>query len=214
MSDRRTLLVTLFVFLSAIALMLVFRSAVDELIVIPIQFFFWLLGLLIKSLGQAIFWALLLLVVAFLMLRSLISVWILTRRVKYKHTGNRMRERGRVSFWSMQVRLRRGSLYPDDYTNYEFKRLVQAVLAFRMNLSPQEVQRRLEAGELELPPGVQAYFAPRQKPMDRPRPAGLADILTRLRSLFGVSPVVPVQSNDRQLEQLIQFMEKQLEAKK
>jgi hypothetical protein len=189
-----TLLVT-------VLLVLTFRNVVREVIVIPLLYVLWMGRLLLRSVPQTLFWFAFVVVAFFLALGSLARG---KRPLPQPHPVGR-RFSGQVDVWAKWIRLMAAGGYTGWYFGQHVEKLIVAVLAYRERLSARETRRRIKAGDLEVPPEVQAYLGIVLLPSRRGWPLSLLSRF-RFRPRKGTRGTPPGG-----LERVVGFLEDQLE---
>jgi hypothetical protein len=201
--------VVLLVFLGTLVLLWFLRHSIRETLVIPILYLLWLGRLVFNSIHQAVFWGLLLLAAAILLLRGL------RRRSQPGPAGARrtMRQHRsrRVAHWAVLVERTPLRSSHDIYALNEFRRLISAVWAYRAHLSPQEIERDIRSGVLDPPPELQLYFEDSAGPGE-PGRGTIGRALDPLRSWFRGRRSQPPSSANAHLWSLIESLENDLEA--
>lgn len=157
--NKRRLLVVGAVLLAVLSLVLFsLRDVVREVIVIPLSYLFWLIGILIESTAQLFFW----LAVLFF---GLLTAWRSIRPKKQSKEEEYYRPltvddaaaavgRGRVGYWATRVNtLRLGTYYQSSF-NEGVSRLLVDLLAYRHHLTNRQVEHALENGGLNVPPYI------------------------------------------------------------
>jgi len=209
MRDRHVLITVLLVFLLALVLLFFLRSTVVNIIVTPLLYLFWVMDLILKSIDQRYIWWFLLGVMVIIMLRGLLQ------QQRQGQTSSRplyrQRQTQRVSFWSAQLHRMATGIYPEEYSNYELRKLILSVLGYRVNLSPREIEERLKNDKFEVPPDILSGFQPKnQKSVGEKKP-----IPSRLLQRFNVISARESKANaakvSQEVEEVIQYLEKQLE---
>ncbi|MGE5222416.1 MAG: hypothetical protein ACM3PY_08265 [Omnitrophica WOR_2 bacterium] len=218
--DRRILLLFLVVaLLAAFLVMFILREFVQQKIAVPISFILWLAGLVLKSIPQVFFLALLLTVAVYYALKSLSSAKpVLPIRTVEKIES---RKRERVGFWLLQIyRARR--IYSRQFVDPwglkdPLKKLTQEVLAYRYHTSTLQVDQRMEKGEMDIPADIVEYLRSDEKPVNPFSTRKISKLRSWLESLvsqfYRSQPERPSGTIyfDRHLESLIEFLEDQLE---
>lgn len=189
------------ILLLAIPLVLLFRDFTREVLMVEILYIVWRLRILFESLPQIPLWTLFLIVVLFIAFRSLIKrqqpspasreakverqgpVYALSRGIERSATGAYFK-------WRLARRLRT---------------LVVEVSAYQHRISSEQTKQSLDEGTLEAPPEVQAYLQTGLTPIYTLSAGLLARLWQRL------SPGAWDAAVDPDLEQVVQFLETQLE---
>jgi hypothetical protein len=187
---------------------LFFWDFVRENIVIPIYFSLWVSDLVIKSVPQQAYLALLILgciVIGFSALGSTGSNRLLTRMSRegiYNSTP--------YGHWKrLYSSLRRSTLFKNQFA-LEVRRLVLTMLAYQEGVTPPEIEARIKHGTLIVPAEVEMLVRERDFLPSATETSGFRRRAWRLWSLFGkTEPVDP--RRDEQLAQVIRFIESRLE---
>jgi hypothetical protein len=116
---------------------------------------------------------------------------------------------GRFRFWETQVYLLTRTRIPSRYSIHEVRRLLVAVMGYKMHLDPDETGRRLKSGELVIP---EQYGAFADLDQDSEEPDDLLTIFIKtLVSILRGKRKQAIQAREKVLCDLIQYMETQLE---
>jgi hypothetical protein len=214
MSLRKALLPLVLVFtISAVALVFIFRNFVRQAIAIPISYAYWLTDQILRSVDPSVFWGLLLIVLTiavFISLPPILSEPVRITAAQASGSGGRMR------YWARQLRSWRGGQIPKTYSGFEVRRLVLDVLAFRQQCTTNEVAAMIETGALEVPAELSAIFL--KQPDESKVASGFGVFWQRL--VDKLNELLGRELNDEtklkasaDLEVILQYLEKQLEAK-
>ena len=130
------------------------RGIVNELLVVPIAYIFWLLGLLYLSTHQVIWWILILLVVLFILGKSLLPELKLPRKVL---TSTRQ-ERGKVESLAASLKKSNKGIYFKWLVANRLGKLTHEILLQRGNGKPRSVFAPLTGEGLEPTPEMQQYL--------------------------------------------------------
>ena len=130
------------------------RGIVNELIVVPIAYLFWLLGLLYLSTHQVIWWIVIVLLVLFILGKSLLPELKLPRRPV---TSTR-RERGKVESLAAALQKSDKGIYFKWLVANRLGKLTHDILLQRGNGKPRSVFAPLTGEDLEPTPEMQQYL--------------------------------------------------------
>jgi len=130
------------------------RGIVNELLVVPIAYIFWLLGLLYLSTHQVIWWIVILLVVLFILGKSLLPELKLPRKVL---TSTRQ-ERGKVESLAASLKKSNKGIYFKWLVANRLGKLTHEILLQRGNGKPRSVFAPLTGDGLEPTPEIQQYL--------------------------------------------------------
>ncbi len=205
---RRRLFVGMFLLLAAV-LSVVFHAFLRRVLVMPLLYLAWVVNLLLAVVPQFIYWFFFLVVVLAVTLQSMFRLFqVLRLQSRRQRPGKALPgPAGRVEVWTRWIglaRQRRASSYFKWRLGQLLGELAVEVLAEREQLSFQQVRERLEAGTLDLPPDVRAYFASGLllKSFDH-----FASLRDRLRANKAADPL------DLAPERVVDFLERQLQAR-
>lgn len=207
-TSRQVLAVAL-VLLATGAIAFVLRDAVREFIVLPLAYLLWLADLVLRSVPQVAFLALLVILAGVLVLRGFGRPASPERR---SATGAGVRrEATRFGYWVRQFDRCEDSAFASERLAMELRELVARILADEERLSPDEVVARVRDGSLSVPAEVRAL-------MTRPQDwlaTGQADPLSRLIRRICAAlrlPVPPVAQSelDARLLGVITYIENRL----
>ncbi len=218
--DRKTFLLFLLLsLLAALLVMFVIREFVQQNIALPISFIFWLASLVLKSIPQVFFLALLLTIAFFYALKSLSTTRPVLQTRAAEPIGSRKRER--VGFWMLQIyRARRifSRQFVDPWGLKDpLKKLTQEVLAYRYHISTAQVEQRMENGEMDIPMDILEYLRLDERwsrPVSGRKVKRLRDWLDGIISWIYRRQTAEPSNDltfDQHLESLIEFLEDQLE---
>ncbi len=206
---RKRLLALLFIFLALAALLFVFQDAVRQLVIVPIQYFAWFAALIYHSVDQQVVWSLLFLLALFIGLQLLYE--------SFRPAGSRPLPldsislgQARVGAWLMPVRFMLRGGTGQDYFAAEVRRLMLAILAYRENLTPKEVEQRIAGGSIVIPEQLLFAFQSRTY---RP-PNFWARVRRDIQSVFAsIRRNNKEQDEERKLilQAIVQFLEEQME---
>ncbi len=156
LSDRRGRYIAAALFLLAIALLAVlFRDMARQIVVLPALYLFWLLGLLGRSIPQALIWGIFVIVALRVAVGALL---VRRRRIETLPHHHGTEHWGRARTWSKWVELSAHGGYDRRRLARQLSELALAVLAQREYLPPDQARAALEAGTLAVPPAVRAYL--------------------------------------------------------
>ncbi len=197
-------------FLAALALLLGFGQLLAARAIEAGRYTLWLVSSTLRSIDQDTLWTILIaaggLVFFAAALRRLLTTLLSAGEEWAPETGSS----GRLGYWLKQTRLASGHFIQESYALVEFRRLVLAVLAFRLQLDPEVVEARLRTGELEAPPAAAALFNRARRGREQP---GAPAWLARLRRFVGgrdPDREVSDRTGSR-LGDIVQYIEDELE---
>ncbi|MBE0695872.1 MAG: hypothetical protein IH586_03025 [Anaerolineaceae bacterium] len=137
------------------------RDLVREMVVYPVSYLIFVIGIFIDSTPQIFFWF------AGLLLSFWIAYRSLNRKRKIEDIPNvrpvrdqGLVSKGRMTFWAVKVNILeqyRGGYFMGGL-HHSLARLLMDLLAHRYRLTVPQVEERVRSGELALPEDVQEYL--------------------------------------------------------
>ncbi len=206
-----------------LALLLIGRNLVRDVIVVPIEYNLWLAGLAIRVIPQYVFWGILCALVLVMALSSLMAGKNQPQPVEKEELIRTRSER--VAFWTIQIRMRaRGNYSRLRFADF-FSKLILDILTYTGGVSQAQYEDALKTGLMDLPPGVLAFLKTRLTPVSElkssPLFSRLSDNLLRLiktRKARSVDLSASVKSSphigaalDEELESTVTYLEHELE---
>lgn len=142
------------ILLVASLLTLIGRDVMNEAIVTPLLYFFWVAVLVLQSIPQEFIWGLFLLVAVIITWRSLFR-----RRIRLKPPlPAPPPEPERIEGWLKLLRQADRETYYKWQLAQRLRKLTIDVLAHEARLTPRQIRRRLTGNQLDLPPDILAYL--------------------------------------------------------
>ncbi|MGD2040942.1 MAG: hypothetical protein PVH11_08955 [Anaerolineae bacterium] len=201
MSRRLLLLLTAIVLALTVPLALLFRDFVRDVFLVELLRMFWGARLLYESLPQLPLWILLLLLLVVIALRSLVRRPGTVRQ----QVEPDVEPQGQVRVLARWIeRASRGEYFRWSLAQH-LGGLAWEIMAQREHTTPAQLKGRRSAGDLDLPPVVEAYLLSDQLP----RHSAMASLLATIRDRLGIGgrPL----ALDPDLVQVIEFLEDQMQ---
>jgi hypothetical protein len=188
----------------AVLLTLGLRDFVRDALALPLSYILWFAGIIFETIPQIWFWTGLIVIALVIATRSLDR----ERQPPPATPGKSSRPaRGRIDVWAERVTMLLKGKYSRHRFGYFIGKLILDVLSHEERLSFRDVERRLEQGEVDVPPAVRDYLFARLKPAyAEARP----NFLTRLKRFFRLEKPSTAHLN-AELETIVRFLEDQLE---
>ncbi|MFC1463410.1 MAG: hypothetical protein ACFLMY_01045 [Candidatus Brachytrichaceae bacterium NZ_4S206] len=189
------------------------RDAVREAVVIPLAYAVWLTDLLLRSLPQGLFLAILLIISLVIVLRGLLQAGARTSEMPFRPVASS--PRSRLGFWVRQLNNLNHSQFAREQTSQEMRNLMLRMLAQAHQFEPNEVMAQIRSGALSVPPEIEALLRNWQGWLQVERHEGgrtFASLWRRLREVFQPARQPPdyVTSINDKLEAAISYVETQL----
>ena len=209
MANRRLqILIAILIFAVLVAVLVTFRDAVREKVLIPVAYLFWVAGLVFRSIHQNIFW------VALVLLSMVLLLLGLRRKrspLEASKSAERNRQRGqRVTHWAGQVRRLEDESLWDAISLREIRWLILTVVASQTHLSPPELEQAVRAGTFELPPETRSYFSDAERSEVR-NGGALKRVFHRVKAWLNPRARQTNPAFEQQLRTLVESLETQLE---
>jgi hypothetical protein len=188
---RLAIFMALFLLLS-VAFLFWASDIIRELVVMPVSYIIWAVGVLVDYTPQIFFWIVLLFIAFQIAYRSL------TRKRKAKQpiqtntsdAANGLETKGRVAYWATRVdflRSRRGEYFARSFHNTLGKLLLD-MLAYRYRLPPKQIEEWLKEGAPGLPEDIRDYALESLRPAEGRRMSFLKEvwdqIVAGIRAMF------------------------------
>ena len=229
-NPRRLLIVGGLALALSLVLLISARGVIREVIVLPLSYLFWSLGVFVDTTPQIFFWMVLLLLAGIAAFRSLARRGMASMEappnLENRVSGGSLN--GQVSFWFTKVNLlRQGqSKYFQNAFHQSVGRLLMDTLSYRYHLTPVEIEALLREGTLVVPEEVRAYAltSMRRQEFEQPRLferywSALVDLF---RSWFAPAPRQPGEDgplmassrsaqDEQQVQLVLKYIEEELE---
>ena len=126
----------------------------DEAIITPTLYFFWLGRLILNSVPQGIIWGIFLILAVILTWRSVFQ----RPKLLLRSPALTRQEPGRIEEWARLVHRAEQEVYYKWQLAQRLQKLTLSALAHNERVSVREIRNRLVNDHLALPPDIQAYF--------------------------------------------------------
>lgn len=209
MKNRRTIFLLLVILIVNLALAIIFRDFVRENVLIPLLYLFWIIRLLLKSLGETCLWPVLMIILALISLRLLRTQKRDRQRIRDFYKEAPHPEDGRVSFWMKYIRRKTMGVESLSFTSFRLRELVLSVLAYQQNLTSSELESKLYREEIVVPDKVEEIVFPQEQTIS-PREQSRS-FFSRLLKWFKVRSLPETDQIASDLRALVQFLEERLE---
>jgi hypothetical protein len=220
LSSGKIIALALLAIVVTTALTLALIDLVRNVLAVPITQLFYFLGLLLKSTPQVIFWGMLLL---FLLIVAGKSVEQVGKTAPAQFDAPlRSPRRERIAVWANHIhQALRGDQYARSRLAEFLAGLVVELLAQDERVSITEIRKRLELGELDLPPEIVNYLKARFAIGTFSQPGFWQVIAARLAHLWEAllgktnleASALPDRLTRPELEKIILYLEDRLEVK-
>lgn len=171
----------------SLLLILLARDIIREAIVLPLSYLFWLLGVVLDTTPQIVFWISVLMIAALAAYRSLVGRRKPVAQIPLNgsESPGQREYGGQVAHWALRVHLiRRGpSPYFVSAFHQSVNRLLMDELSHRYRLTARQIEDRLREGDLDVPPEVRDYVLGALRRYDGEERPFLADLWARITQL-------------------------------
>ncbi len=180
--NMRRLVVTAIVLIIIIIILLFWaREVVREVVVIPLSYLFWGIGVLVRTTPQIFFW------LSALLIAGMVAYHSLSGRKKLAAPGPVILDdappaysSGRAVFWvnKMNLLLAGQGGYAESNSHAAVIRLLVEMLAYRYRLPARTIEDQVRDGSLDIPPQVMQYMQAHLIRTERP-PVGFWELAWR-----------------------------------
>ncbi len=130
-------------------LMFIFREFLRRVVVLPVMYLGWLVGLVLSSLDQSFLWIILIVLAGLLVIIAIFhSLGGAQEAIPVESSE---RSRGRVAYWARQIALARRTEYIRSDFQSSLLHLLYASVASQYGITPLEAESQLKMGEIPLP---------------------------------------------------------------
>lgn len=204
--DRTRLIVAfLLVALVFSLLTLIFWGFVRDIIIVPIYYSLWLIGLLINSLPQEVYLVALLLISAFISFNTLFRLQIRRDRVDTSYL--RTPTETRYSYWKRLTTNLYLSRFSKNLFAAEARKLILTILAHEYRLETSEIEAMIHREQIPVPETIRRLIEEGEFQVVAPPTDRLSQIL---RWLPLITPPREPQL-DARMDEIITFIEQHLE---
>jgi hypothetical protein len=190
-------------------LALIYWDFVRDSIIVPIYYLIWVSGLILKSVPQQGYLALLILIsviIGFNTLRGMGSEQ-LTNRAE----ANNPQADSRYLHWRRLCARSYASPFSRNQFAWEARRLILSILAYQRGIAPSEAEAMITSSTLDVPDSIRTLVQYKDLPAPRPTPSSVKNTMLRLRQMFlGAHPQNDPQI-DSQVAEIVYFIERCLE---
>lgn len=219
---RRVTTIAIVLLVVGIALLFWARDIVRELVVLPLSYLFWVIGLFIKSTPQLFFWIALLVISFVIAYRGLAgkkkAYFDPTFRMKINEVPDHRLVTGRVVYWRSKVNLMQAGqgVYFQNAFHVAVARLLIDQLAHRYRLTSGQVEQHLKDGLIDVPDEVRTYALASLERRDDLHNSFFAllwrSFLDQVRTWLNRWTQTPITyPMDPQCARVLQYMEEELE---
>jgi len=217
LTKGKLFIIFVFVLVIALGLIFTFRDTLRSALIVPLLYISWLSKLVYASIDQAILWIFTLLIIILILgLSGRRPHRLRTQEVTSE--GTRIAA-SRLRHWMVLTRYAFGDRFFRDRFSIELRKIILGVLAERAHITPEQVETRLELGEIQIPLDVKHHLSidrlPTiyQQPTFRDRMRNFIKSFYKITALDRRTTTRHQMENDRQMEVILTYIEEQLEIK-
>lgn len=202
-------LVFVLVVLMFSTLTLLYWDFVRDTIIVPVYYLLWVSSLILKSVPQGVYLAVLIFI-------SVIIGWSTLEAVRVKESaGGAGRKQPEVTarylHWKKLCTGLYSGVFARDTFTWEARRLILSILAYQNGLEIADVETMVKDGTLPVPATIRDLIEQRVIRVSRPTPRRIESTVLCLRRLFRtVEPHNDSPVDDR-IDEIVTFIENQLE---
>jgi hypothetical protein len=190
-------------------LTLIFWDFVRGVIIVPIYYFLWEMSLILKSIPEGVYFALLVLLSLIIGFNTLDNVHV-ERQAKRLKRG-RPESGTRYMHWSSLCANMDINPFTRDRFAWEARKLILSILAYEQGIDISDAEMLVRKGEVDMPDSIKNLIMEKQIPATRLSANRIASAMFWLRRLL----FKPDVKNDPQIDilvgEIISFIEHRLE---
>ena len=195
------------IFIAILVAGIVFQDWLEEHLLIPMLYLFWVAELAFKSFSQFTLWHLTLILAVILSFIYAVGREKNAVRQTQPAAQGPQPTHGRIRSWRHQIQIVKYSNYAARYRFHELTQLIIKTLIYRDKSSRKDILIQVRSGELDLPPEVRAIVLqkePRKVPIPR---VGLVQKIQQRFSHQSQKKDNPKRKPDRRLEEVASYLE-------
>jgi hypothetical protein len=190
-------------------LTLFFWDFVRETIAIPVYYLLWVSDLTLKSIPQQAYLALLIVVSLIIAFNTLRNVKV--SRLEFRTVEEKSTSLTRYIFWRRVFDNLYVSLFSREQFARDARKLILAILAYQEDVSDAAIETMIQDGTLAVPDTVKNLIQRQGLQAMPPAPMTLKNRLSQWRDRLLGSSTPRDPQLDQQVEEVIKFIEQQLE---
>lgn len=189
-------------------LTLVFWNFVRDTIVVPIYYLIWLAGLILKSIPQGTYLALLIVISLLIGMNTLIKIQV--KRLSISSERSAQEEASRYRFW---LKLYTNSQSGDSRLNFAFyaRNLILSILSYQEGLDLSETERKVANNDLKVPVAVKKLIQERDQVATQQPKRRFVNWGYKLRRFIRRKDLQDDLLINKHIEEIIHFIESRLE---
>jgi hypothetical protein len=197
--------------LISVVLVYAFRVQVLAWLVMPVSYLAWYVDVVLNTVPQPVYWAVLVLGAVFVAVRALLRN--LPPAQDLPLLPQTIRGVSRYRYWLWYLSAIENSTFSNEQTAYILQHLLLDLLAFQEHLSLEETEERVRSGQLEVPSEVAELIITRRLAVPVAPRRSLRTLLQRLQASLHHTdaPLGPAQPANPWIEQIVTFIEDRLE---
>jgi hypothetical protein len=204
---RFALVLALVVFVFGV-LALFYWNFVRDTIAVPIYYLLWVGDLILRSISQGVYLAFLVLLGIFIGINTVLG--IRARRTTGEYEQNQF-QATRYQHWkNLCTGLSTGRFSREMFAS-EARKLLLAILAYQENIDISEVEARVRDGTLQVPHPIKHLIQHKEIETPKQTVSIAQKVMFRLRRLFYSAESLSNPQIERQVAEIISFIERQLE---
>jgi hypothetical protein len=205
---RIILIFVLFVLLFSI-LTLLFWDFIRDTIIVPIYYFIWVIGLILKSIPQGVYWAFLVLLSLIIGFKTLESTQV--ERNFERREGDQPQADTRYLYWRRLCTNMDISPFSRQRFAWEVRKLILSMLAYEWGIDIAEAETLILTGTLDIPDAIRFLIEEKRIPDAKPPLNRIASAILRLCRLLLKADSERDPQTDTLVAEIIGFIEQHLE---
>ncbi len=190
-------------------LALVYWDFVRDTIIIPIYYIIWVIGLILKSIPQGVYYAVLVFLSLIIGFKTLESVQV-ERHTKHLERSRTESGTKYLHWKSLCTRMDISSFTRDRFA-WEARQLILSILAYEQGKDIVEVETLVRTGKVAVPEPIRNLIEERKIPATRPPGNRITRAVSWLRQLLFKVDVQDDPQTDPSVAEIIGFIEHRLE---
>jgi hypothetical protein len=194
-----------------------FQASIYQGLLVPLSQTWWRAQIVINSVSQEIYFALVLLIVAVTGFGVVMGLYLRAEASGNEQKKSELKQVSRARYWTELIYVRNPIQYTRELTNNEVRRLLLNHLGFDTDVDRDIIEDMIKRGEIQVPPEIVPYLSKRRHEglrIDK-KPSGLAALFDRYsqrlrKSDESDSKIEPI---DPQLSNIVSYLESQLEVR-
>jgi len=191
------------------ALSLLYWDIIRDTVVTPIYYLLWFGDLMLKSVPQAVFLALLIVVSLFISINTLSKVR--TRRLAQERQRKASAGLSRYLEWKRLCDTQASNQFVRNQFTWEARKLTLMLLAYQEGIDAEIVEQRVKNGDLEVPDTIRALMKRQEIRVPEKAQGSFRNSIMLLRQWLLALDSADAPQSDPLADEIVAFIEQRLE---